>query len=322
MSRGEGAVGTYEKWDFDEETKMEKQKPRKTPKGGSAALSVLASALERPVMLLYVLLAFTFLLFTVLTIISLQRVSAAWEALEQARTRSENSHTTAWRNLSEVQSTLDKQLSGGLKAINGRLANVSQEVESVRWKVTQCKAEWERELSERLRVLEEREPLEPVLRQLAEVKQEQSRVSALLNTALEQTRNLSGILCTTCPDGWQQFAKTCYFFSTTTKPWLAAKDFCIQFGAHLAIVNTKQENKFLASQIMQNEVAWLGLTDRHQEGNWQWVDGSSLTRAFWGNGEPNNVGQDGEDCATLHPNGFWNDALCSNAETWVCERSC
>ena len=33
-------------------------------------------------------------------------VSAAWEALEQAQMRSENSHTTAWHNLSEVQRTL------------------------------------------------------------------------------------------------------------------------------------------------------------------------------------------------------------------------
>jgi len=39
---------------------------------------------------------------------------------------------------------------------------------------------------------EERDTLEPVLRQLAEVKQEQSRASALLDAALEGTRNLSG----------------------------------------------------------------------------------------------------------------------------------
>nr|XP_009912547.1 PREDICTED: C-type lectin domain family 17, member A-like [Haliaeetus albicilla] len=304
MSQGEDAVGTYEKWDFAEGTELEKEEQRK-PKG---ALSP-----ERAVVLLYMLLALTFVLFMALTIVNLQRVSAVWEVLEQARIRSENSHTTAWHNLSEVQRAL-----------------VSQEVENVRWKMTQCKEECGKELSDRLRVLGEGDGLEPVLRQLAEVKQGQSRVSALLDVALEETRNLSEIICTRCPAGWQQFDKTCYFFSSTTKPWLAAKEFCANFSSHLAIVNTEQENKFLANHIMDNRVFWLGLTDMHTEGNWQWVDGRilslsyvfSLIGGFWNSGEPNNVGHQGEDCATIYSSGHWNDATCSNAETWVCERSC
>ncbi|XP_029887234.1 asialoglycoprotein receptor 1-like isoform X2 [Aquila chrysaetos chrysaetos] len=359
MSQREDAVGTYEKWDFAEGTELEKEEQRK-PKGENthwgasylglphpisplAMLSILALSLERAVVLLYVLLALTFVLFMALTIVNLQRacelsgagsrvkasallfsspVSAAWEVLEQARIRSENSHTTAWHNLSEVQRALDKQLSGELKVIHSRLLNVSQEVENVRWKMTQCKEECGKELSDRLRVLEERDGLEAVLRQLAEVKQEQSHASALLDVALEETRNLSEIICTRCPAGWQQFAKTCYFFSSTTKPWLAAKDFCTNFNSHLAIVNTEQENKFLANHIMDHRVFWLGLTDMHTEGNWKWVDGSILSLSFWNSGEPNNVGHQGEDCATIYSSGHWNDATCSNAEPWVCERSC
>ncbi|XP_010188290.1 PREDICTED: C-type lectin domain family 17, member A-like [Mesitornis unicolor] len=318
MSQGEDTAGDYEKWDFNEEVELEKRKRRKMPKG---ALSFLTSSPERAVALLYVLLAFTFLLFTILTIVNLRRVSAAWEALEQARQRSESSHTTAWHNLSDVQSALDKQLSGQLKAIRSRLQNVSQEVENVRWKVTQCNAE---ELSGRLRVLEQRDALEPVLRQLAEVKEEQSRASALLDAALEETRNLSEILCTRCPAGWQQFAKNCYFFSTDTKPWRAAMDSCTEFNAHLVIVDSEQENKFLANRIMENRVFWLGLSDAHKEDDWQWVDGLPLPLyfRFWNNGEPNNVGHQGEDCATILPNGRWNDATCSNTEPWICERGC
>ncbi|NXO51727.1 CL17A protein, partial [Aramus guarauna] len=287
-----------------------------------AMLSILALSPERAVALLYVLLALAFVLLMALTIVSLRRVSMAWEALEQARMQSEKSWTTAWQNLSEVQRTLDKQLSGELKAIYGRLLNVSQEVESVRWKTTRCKAECGKELSDRLRVLEERDALEPVLQQLAEVKEEQSRVSALLDVALEETRNLSEILCTRCPAGWQQFAKTCYFFSTTNKPWLAAKDSCGDFNAHLVVINSEQENKFLANHIMENRVFWLGLTDMYKEGDWQWTDGRLLSLSFWNSGEPNNVGHHGEDCATIYSSGRWNDASCSNAEAWICERSC
>ncbi|XP_009465922.1 PREDICTED: C-type lectin domain family 17, member A-like [Nipponia nippon] len=278
------------------------------------------SSPERAVALLYVLLALVFVLFMALAIVNLQRVSAAWEALEQARTQSENSHTTAWHNLSEVQHALDKQLSGELKAIHGQLLNVSQEVENMRWKMTRYEAEGGTELSDRLRVLEERDTL--LRRQLAEVKQEQSRASALLDAALEGTRNLSEFLCTRCPAGWQQFSKTCYFFSTNNKPWLAAKDFCTSFNAHLAIVDTEQENKFLANHVMENRVFWLGLTDMHKEGDWQWVNGRSLSLSFWNSGEPNNVGHHGEDCVTIYSSGRWNDATCSNNEAWICERSC
>ncbi|XP_074423070.1 C-type lectin domain family 4 member E-like isoform X3 [Larus michahellis] len=264
MSQSEGAIGTYEKWDFAEGTELEKREPRKAPKG---ALSP-----ERAVALLYVLLALAFVLFTTLTIVSLQRVS--------------------------------------------------QEVENMRWKMTRCQAECGKELSDRLRVLEERGAPEPVLRQLAEVKQEQNRTLALLNAALEEARNLSEILCTRCPAGWQQFAKTCYFFSSAAMHWLAAKEHCTRFNAQLAVVNTEQENKFLANHIMENRVFWLGLTDMDKESNWQWVDGSSLALTFWNSGEPNDAGHQGEDCATILPNGYWNDIPCAMPRTWICERSC
>ncbi|XP_009976356.1 PREDICTED: C-type lectin domain family 4 member M-like, partial [Tauraco erythrolophus] len=272
MSQGEGTVGLCEKWDFVEG--MEEEKQKKAPKG---VLSLLTSSPERAVALLYVLLAFTFILFMALTIVSLRRVSAAWEALERARMRSENSHTAAWHNLSEVQRTLDKQFSGELKGIHGQFLNVSQEVENVRWEVTRCKEECGKELSDRLRVLEEGPTLEQVLQQLAEVKREQSRAATLLDAALEETRNLSEIVCTRGPAGWQQFARTCYFFSTTPKPWLAARDSCADFGARLVVVDTEQENKFLANHIMAHRVFWLGLSDTHKEGDWQWVDGRSLS---------------------------------------------
>ncbi|XP_009582079.1 PREDICTED: mannose-binding protein C-like [Fulmarus glacialis] len=43
---------------------------------------------------------------------------------------------------------------------------------------------------------------------------------------------------------------------------------------------------------------------------------------FWNRGEPNNVGHQGEDCATIFSNGHWNDISCSDVKAWICERSC
>uniref|UniRef100_A0A8C9FVK6 C-type lectin domain-containing protein n=1 Tax=Pavo cristatus TaxID=9049 RepID=A0A8C9FVK6_PAVCR len=45
------------------------------------------------------------------------------------------------------------------------------------------------------------------------------------------------MFCTRCPPGWQQFAKTCYYFSTEGKSWIEARAACSMLGAQLAIVN-------------------------------------------------------------------------------------
>ncbi|KAM8987166.1 CD209 antigen-like protein 2 [Ara ararauna] len=270
---------------------------------------------DRAIAVLSTLLALAFVLLMALSIVNLRRVSMAWEALEEARMRGESSHATTWHNLSQVQNTLDKRLSSEVKAIRIQLLNVSREVEKVQWRMEQCNTGCGKELLGRLQDLEARNALEPVLQQVEGMKRE-------LSVVLEEMRGLSRTLCPTCPAGWLQFARTCYFFSNTTKSWWEAKEFCADFNGHLAIISSEQENKFLANHIMENRVFWLGLTDSDREDHWQWVDGSSLSLTFWNKGEPNNVGEYGEDCATIFPNGLWNDVSCSEKEAWICERSC
>ncbi|NXK48021.1 CL17A protein, partial [Chauna torquata] len=322
MAQNKAAESTCENWELAKDMLLEEEEQRRAPKGGTV-LSLLTSSPHRAVVLLYVLLALSFVLFMALTVSTIQRVSAVWEALDQARLQGEKSRTTAWHNLSEVQHALGTKPGASRESkATFFLPPVSREVENMEWKMAQCKTECGKELSDRIRVLEGRDALEPALQQLLELKQEQSRVSMLLSTALEEVRNLSEILCTRCPTGWQQFAKTCYFFSTDNKPWMEAKASCAELGGQLAIVNTEQENKFLANHIMETRVFWLGLSDMHKEGDWQWLDGHPLSLEFWKSGEPNNVGHHGEDCATVSSSGFWNDAACNGFEAWICERSC
>uniref|UniRef100_A0A8C3F7E2 C-type lectin domain-containing protein n=1 Tax=Chrysemys picta bellii TaxID=8478 RepID=A0A8C3F7E2_CHRPI len=120
-----------------------------------------------------------------------------------------------------------------------------------------------------------------------------------------------------CPPGWQQFQKSCYFFSTSAKSWQDAKQFCTDHGSGLVIVNTEEEQMFLSNQITNPDVYWLGLSDSAKEGEWRWVDGSLLSLSFWRPGEPNNAA---EECGTLHSDGNWNNATCSSTEHWICER--
>ncbi|KAM9115157.1 CD209 antigen-like protein C [Pangshura tecta] len=179
-----------------------------------------------------------------------------------------------------------------------------------------------RSLSDHQDYLEIRNLTHSMSKELAEVRRDHDRLQEVLSRVQEELRNITEVICTKCPPGWQHFEKKCYFFSTSTKSWSDAKQFCTNEDSHLVIVNTKQEQAFLSNHIIESDVYWLGLSDSATEGEWRWVDGSPLSIRFWASGEPNNVGQQGEDCGSFRSDGKWNDATCSLTEHWICERQC
>uniref|UniRef100_A0A8C3XTA9 C-type lectin domain-containing protein n=1 Tax=Chelydra serpentina TaxID=8475 RepID=A0A8C3XTA9_CHESE len=134
-------------------------------------------------------------------------------------------------------------------------------------------------------------------------------------------------VCGHCPWGWAWFQRTCYHFSDSMKTWNEAKQSCLDFGAHLVIINTKEEQAFLVKTRTKSRVYWLGLSDQKVERQWHWVDGSPLKLSFWSTGdywnkgEPNNLrdGNISEDCAHLLESGRWNDEPCSISYKWICE---
>ncbi|ELK38608.1 CD209 antigen [Myotis davidii] len=88
--------------------------------------------------------------------------------------------------------------------------------------------------------------------------------------------------------------------------------------AQLVVINNAEEQKFLKSWDIRNDKStWIGLSDKHNEGSWQWVDNTHLHLSFWKKGEPNNQGE--EDCVELSGDG-WNDNKCSEEQFWICEK--
>ncbi|XP_073320614.1 hepatic lectin-like [Pagrus major] len=93
--------------------------------------------------------------------------------------------------------------------------------------------------------------------------------------------------------GWIYFSGSFYYISSITKTWQESRDDCLQRGADLMIINSKEEQSF--TRQLKDDL-WIGLTDTETEGTWKWVDGTPLKTSYWLDGEPNSFEQAEEDC--------------------------
>nr|XP_059853676.1 asialoglycoprotein receptor 1 isoform X4 [Delphinus delphis] len=118
---------------------------------------------------------------------------------------------------------------------------------------------------------------------------------------------------TCCPVNWVDFEGKCYWFSRSGKPWPEAEKYCQLEDAHLVVVGSWEEQKFIQHH-MGPVNTWMGLTD--QNGPWKWVDGTDYESGFknWRPEQPDDwyghgLGG-GEDCAHFTDDGRWNDDVC------------
>uniref|UniRef100_I3K3T8 CD209 antigen-like protein A n=1 Tax=Oreochromis niloticus TaxID=8128 RepID=I3K3T8_ORENI len=103
----------------------------------------------------------------------------------------------------------------------------------------------------------------------------------------------------TCPAGWSMFSHSCYLLSGRSGSWHSARKNCIDQGADLVVIDSPEEQNFIAS--FTEERTWIGLNDIEQEGTWKWVDGTPLTLQYWASGQPDNHHLR-EDCLNLFEN--------------------
>ncbi|XP_052513656.1 asialoglycoprotein receptor 2-like isoform X3 [Budorcas taxicolor] len=125
-----------------------------------------------------------------------------------------------------------------------------------------------------------------------------------------------------CPVNWVEYDGSCYWFSRLGKPWLEAEKYCQLENAHLVVVNSREEQKFVVQHSNPFRI-WIGLTD--SDGSWKWVDGTDYRHSYknWDPAQPDNwrgheLGAS-EDCAEIRRDGLWNDDFCQQVKRWVCE---
>ncbi|KAL7384606.1 hypothetical protein ABVT39_005361 [Epinephelus coioides] len=126
----------------------------------------------------------------------------------------------------------------------------------------------------------------------------------------------------TCPAGWRMFSCACYLLSSGSGSWDEARKDCRGRGADLVVIDSPAEQMFV---VPTGTPAWIGLTDRVEEGTWKWIDGTPLTLSNWVNDQPDNGGGDPrwgeEDCANIRPDKKWNDLSCEASLRWICEKT-
>ncbi|XP_061736835.1 CD209 antigen-like protein E [Nerophis ophidion] len=136
------------------------------------------------------------------------------------------------------------------------------------------------------------------------------------DTCVGETEDIS-----ICPHGWILFGSSCYYISSQRRSWDKSRQDCLQRHADLVIINSRQEQAFLTGFT---EAAWIGMSDRVQEGNWIWVDGTPVNRdkLKWAPGQPDGA-FGGEDCGDLRTMSNFlglNDSKCSAQSKWICEK--
>ncbi|XP_065432206.1 CD209 antigen-like protein C isoform X6 [Chrysemys picta bellii] len=310
---------SYHKWDSSEQVELTIQGASNAPGRGGKALCHSNSTQGKAIAILYLLLAICIAVATALIVVKLGKLS---QGLAEAQVDRDTIRRDSKRNLSDHQDYLELKMSKEFNVFNSRLLNVSKELAGVRLGIEEIQADHVKDPSHLQDAIEIRNLTHSMSKELAEVRRDRDRLQEVLSRVQAELQNLKEFTCMICPPGWQRFEKSCYFFSTSAKSWQDAKQFCTNEGSGLVIVNTEEEQTFLSNHITHPHVYWLGLSDSAKEGEWRWLDGSPLSVRFWGPGEPNDVGQQGEDCGSLRFDGKWNDAICSVTEHWICERQC
>uniref|UniRef100_A0A3Q3W9L0 Collectin-12 n=1 Tax=Mola mola TaxID=94237 RepID=A0A3Q3W9L0_MOLML len=127
-----------------------------------------------------------------------------------------------------------------------------------------------------------------------------------------------------CPFDWVHYRDKCYFFSKDLHSFDDSKTTCESMSASLLIISDMEEQKWLKKQTSGKGYFWMGLTDREEENVWRWLDGTQPAFTMWKPGQSDNRGHGheirGEDCAGLIHEGLWNDFLCEDLISYICEK--
>ena len=120
-----------------------------------------------------------------------------------------------------------------------------------------------------------------------------------------------------CPPKWIHLQGSCYWFSSNTLDWSAAKFACEALGSKLTVVNGHGEQQVLGPNVGRK--IWIGLhRDAKDNKRWLWVDGSQAIFAVRSQNQSENW-KGIENCVEMNTAGKWNVKNCSHHVHYACE---
>ncbi|KAM9672377.1 C-type lectin domain family 4 member A-like isoform 1-T1 [Trichechus inunguis] len=138
----------------------------------------------------------------------------------------------------------------------------------------------------------------------------------------EKTKlNMEGKGWGCCPENWIVSNTSCYFISFKFSNWTNSEKNCIGMGAHLLVINTKEEQLLITQELLGSLAYYVGLSDPEGMRQWQWVDQSPYNKSvvFWHSGEPSNRNERCVIINLVNGNWGWNDIPCAERQNWICE---
>ncbi|XP_062987738.1 pulmonary surfactant-associated protein A-like [Elgaria multicarinata webbii] len=109
-------------------------------------------------------------------------------------------------------------------------------------------------------------------------------------------------------------------FATTEKTADFDNTVRICKAAHgsIATPENRKENDAIMSFVKEFDTyAYLGITEGHVPGEFQFLNGTSLNFTNWYVDEPK--GKGAEKCVEMYSDGTWNDKLCNKYRLTICE---
>ncbi|KAG2467755.1 MBL protein, partial [Polypterus senegalus] len=118
--------------------------------------------------------------------------------------------------------------------------------------------------------------------------------------------------------GWSNYGHKRFGTKNDQLTFDEGVNFCKEASGEIAMPANEGENAALMRIMPSSGGVYLGLNDRVTEGRFEDVSGNDVTFTNWKSGEPNNY-RGNEDCAIITSDGTWNDVLCSQSYTIICQ---
>ncbi|KAI9544497.1 hypothetical protein NQZ68_001370 [Dissostichus eleginoides] len=123
-----------------------------------------------------------------------------------------------------------------------------------------------------------------------------------------------------CSAPWIPYNGHCFNLNRTQKTWPDAQRDCRFEGGDLATIRNVEDQSFVISQLgyTSTDELWIGLNDRKTEGQFDWIDHSTVSFTSWEFGKPA-VSTDIKDCVLIRgENGNWADRVCEEKHGSIC----